>query len=504
MKIVIVGGGTAGWLAALFLAKKNIRSDSYVPYDITVVASSNIGIIGAGEGSTGILVDTLVKKLSGLKGINNIDFIKNTNSTIKLGLYSKDWNGVGTSYFSPLQITKTTNSVIDGNFLIAAKYGIPYDATLTGHLWEQDKVPFIKNTFSSGGGYSYHFDAYKVGEYFKEIALQNGVKYIDAEVSKLDINSNTGYLESVDLKDTNNTIVADFWIDASGFNKTLINEMGAGWVSYKKWLPTNTAMPYLHNFVDGEVIKPHTEAWAMPNGWQWQIPTQERYGCGYVYSSDFVDDDTALKELKQITNRDIKPIRTIKYEAGRCNNVWVKNVLAIGLASSFLEPLEATSIHSTIVQLDLFCSFYLSPEKEVTLMETMIKKYNSAFATMVDEFKDLIQIHYMTDREDTPFWKYCKYDLEKTDKVKEILDICKYRSPNTYDFSHYHGTAGWGVWSWVLHGLGYITPRLSHQTLFDKDLTNNDEEYYLSMYRAYKAQSNDYFSHNDFLEYIKK
>ena len=130
MKIVIVGGGTAGWLAALFLANKNKRNDEWTPYDITVVESSKIGIIGAGEGTTGIMVDTILNKLKNLKGLSEREFFKRSNATIKLGLNCKDWDGVGTSYYEPLQTTKTANNIIDIHYLMAVKYGKAYDLSL--------------------------------------------------------------------------------------------------------------------------------------------------------------------------------------------------------------------------------------------------------------------------------------------------------------------------------------------------------------------------------------
>jgi tryptophan halogenase len=504
MKIVIVGGGTAGWLASLFLAEKNVRQDGYTPYDITVIESPKIGIIGAGEGSTGLMVETIQKKLKKLKGIDNISFLKSSNSTIKLGLLCKDWNGVGTEYFEPLQITKTNNGVIDLHLLSAIKYALPHDATPNGHLWEKNKVPFLKRIENSVGGYAYHFDAYKVGEYFKKVALQNGVKHIEGEVTNLDINPNTGELEGVDLEGTNETIVADFWIDASGFNKILINPMGGDWESYSEHLLCDRAMPYLHPYEENEQIRPQTLAWAMPNGWMWQIPTQERYGCGYVYSSKFVSDEQALKEMKEITGREINPLKIIKFEPGRAKRAWVKNVLAVGLAGSFLEPLEATSIHSTIVQMDMFCYFHLSTEKEVMMFDKSLEKYNKHFCQMLDEYRDLIQMHYMGKRNDTPFWKHMTENVKKAPLVDDMLEICKYRSPNSSDFPSYHGTAGWGVWAWILAGLGHITEKLAHQTLFDFGASYKDDEMFAKLYHQYADQTVDYMGHNEFLEEIKK
>jgi tryptophan halogenase len=502
MKIVIVGGGTAGWLSALFLANKNKRNDGWIPYEITVVESSKIGIIGAGEGSTGIMVDTILNKLKKLNGLSEREFFKRSNSTIKLGLDCVDWDGVGTSYYEPIQTTKSANHIIDVHYLLAVKYGISHESVQNAILWKDSKVPFINKTYNSIGGYAYHFDAHKVADYFKEVALLNGVKHIDGEVEGLDIDAKYGFLRNIKLKD-GQLLDADFWIDASGFNRVLIEPMGGGWVDYRKWLPCNSAMPYIHKFEDNEDIKPSTKAWAMPNGWMWQIPTQERYGCGYVYDDRFVSDEQAHKEVEEITGRKIEPIKVIKFKSGRVEKAWVNNVLAVGLSSNFLEPLEATSIHGTIAMLDIFCQYHLSPMPNVTVNEVGIRQFNEYFGYMIDEFRDLIQMHYMTKRNDTPFWKFVQNDLEKTDKVKDIIEICKYRSPNYRDWSTYHGTAGWGVWCWILSGLGYVTPLLAHQTLFDHDFTFEDKNMYQKMVEAYNLQSKDFCKHNDFLNYVK-
>jgi flavin-dependent dehydrogenase len=503
MKIVIVGGGTAGWLSALFLANKNLRNDKYEPYDITVIESSKIGIIGAGEGTTGIMVDTILNKLKNIKGLSEREFFKRSSATIKLGLNCIDWDGVGTRYYEPLQTTKTANNIIDIHYLMGVKYGSALDSVQNALLWQENKVPFINKTYNSIGGYAYHFDAHKVADYLKEVALLNGVKHIDGEVEELDIDKKYGFLRNVTVVNTGQIIDADFWIDASGFKRMLINPMGGGWVDYRKWLPCNSAIPYIHQFEEGEVIQPSTMAWAQKNGWMWQIPTQERYGCGYVYDDRFVSDEEALKELEETTGRKITPIKTIKFDSGRLENAWVNNVLAVGLSSNFLEPLEATSIHSTIAMLDMFCNFHLSPMPNVTVQQTSINKFNKYFAYMIDEFRDLVQMHYMTKREDTPFWKFVKNEMEKTDKVKEIMDICQYRSPNYMDWSNYHGTAGWGVWCWILSGLGYVTPLLAHQTLFDHDFVFDDKNMYDRMKSTFMQQSKDFSTHEDFLNYIK-
>jgi tryptophan halogenase len=243
--------------------------------------------------------------------------------------------------------------------------------------------------------------------------------------------------------------------------------MGGDWVSWKDYLPVNGAIPYIHPFEKDEDVKLETLAWAMPNGWMWQIPTQQRYGCGYVYSDMFTTYDKAVDELMKTTGRKIEPLRDLKFDVGRCKNFWVKNVVAVGLSAGFVEQLEATSIHATIVQLDVLSSNLSNfvPIKEHIIYESNIKRYNEFFGKLFDDIKDLIQMHYITDREDSEFWKYCKYTMKRTDKVKEILEISKHRAPSMLDFELYHGAANWGVWGWTVVGLGHLSKKTAARTL---------------------------------------
>jgi tryptophan halogenase len=500
MKIVIVGGGTAGWLSALYLANKTADSNLH---DITVIDSSKLGIIGAGEGSTGSFVDTLKNRLKNIKGLNLKDFHRKTNSTIKMGIHCKNWHGDGESFYEPLGPQRTFLDSLDLDYILALKYTEAVDSSNCMHMWRQNKVPFVyKGDGEAKASYSYHFDAHKVGEYFKEIALQNNVKHIDSEIYNLLIEN--GELKSIKLKETGDVITADMWFDCSGFRKVLIEPMGGGWVDYSKWLPVNKAMTYFHQYESDEVIAPETLALAMPNGWMWQIPTQERYGCGYVYSDRFVSDDDAHKELQEVTGRTIHKFRIIPFNPGRCETSWMGNVLAMGLSSHFLEPLEATSIHITCNSLEDFCSNYLHYSKEKTLTDYNRNLFNNNFGDMIDDYKNLIQMHYITKREDTPFWKYIKNDLQITERNKEVLELCKNKVPSFKDFSGIVSGSGWGVWSWLLAGLGHISKEIVDDTIKNSNLKLDLKNLYNQMQIKYSNVPDIFYTHNEFLEDIKK
>lgn len=505
MKIVIVGGGTAGWITSLFLAERNIRDDEYKPFDITVIESPKIPIIGAGEGSTGAMVGLLKDKLKRLKGIDQIEFLKRANATIKLGINVKNWNGDGNNFLEPLQPTSTANQNIDLDYHLASLYGESHYASPTGVVWEESLVPFYtgsNNNMLDGGGFAYHFDAHKVGEYFREVAVENGVKHISAEVIETIIDKNTGNLSKLVL-DNGEIVESELWFDCTGFSRVLINEVGGKWKSYSDFLPCNKAMPYIHQYEEGETIRPETLAWAMPNGWMWQIPTQERYGCGYVYSDKFITDEQALKEMEEITGRKINPIRVLSFDPGRMEEVWVKNVIAVGLSSHFLEPLEATSIHSTIVQMDVFSRIYLGIFAQETFYEVNRKKYNTFFAKMVDDFADLIRIHYVTKRQDSEFWKYVNNELPKTDKVNEIIEICKYRSPNVYDWQMFPGASGWGVWATILTGLGILEKQVISNNFWNHGFNVDAEIMYEKMVSHFLNYKKYFVTHNRLIEFLK-
>ncbi len=500
MKIVIVGGGTAGWLAATILANQNAlyKEDKKKLLDVTVIESSKIPIIGAGEGSTGLFTEFVTSRFSALKR-TELDFFKNSKVLPKYGIKFKNWAGKDTQFLSPIQPSQTAEYSYDSDFLSCALEGDYADASLSGFLMNRNLSDFHIDNKRNMKVHGYHFDAHQVGTYFKSVCLENGIKHIDAKVKDININSLTGECESITIEESSDPIYADLWIDCTGFSRLLISKMGAKWISYSEELPTNTAMPYIHQYKQRYEAKLETLAWAQNNGWMWQIPTQERYGCGYVYCDGFVSEDQALRELELETNRKITPIRTLKFDAGRVDRFWIKNVVAIGLSSSFLEPLQATSIHSTLVQFDALFSNYIYDSKEATFLEQNIKNYNKFVSYLIDDFKDLIRIHYANGRNDTDFWKFCNNELKMSDKVKEVIEMCKYKSPSNYDFGSYYGVSGWGVWCWTLAGLNILPKQSMMNTIEKYSMKNYIGEKYKNVIAGYKRGASSLLSQEDFI-----
>jgi tryptophan halogenase len=500
MKIVIVGGGTAGWMSSLFMLRWAKNQKEKV--EVTVIDSSKIPIIGAGEGSTGLFSDFISTLLSEF-GETHLSFIYKTGATLKLGIRFKDWNGVGTEYLSPIEPSVSSRSNIDMMMLNGSLIDKPHYSCYTGYLLEKGLSTYYHNKQTATGGNSYHFDAHKVGQYFKEIAVKHSATHIDSEIKNLKRNPINGNLESVILED-GKVLEGDLWIDCSGFGRVLMGPMGGGWESYSQYLPVNGAIPYL--YPHDEDVRPETVAWAQKNGWMWQIPTQQRYGCGYVYSDMFTTYDKAVEELEQTTNRKIEPLRNLKFDVGRLKNFWVNNVTSVGLSSGFLEPLQATSIHTTIVQLNVITEHLLRTDLNILNDGSVQKSYNHRMGRMFDDFRDLIQIHYMTKRDDSDFWKYVKNGLPKLDKTKEILKICEYRSPSVLDWDHYFGSAGWGVLGWTIMGLGLVDKEFIKRDLetTKSEMRNKLSIEWENMMVSHKANEIKLMRNSEFLKHIKE
>ena len=485
MKIVIAGGGTAGWLAALILSKRNPT------HEYVVVESSTIGIVGAGEGSTGTLTN-IIQNLTFDYGCNESEFVKMCDVTPKLGIEFVNWTGDCTSYISPISGSYSSHQPVDHGFAYTySKFGLSglHFCSEDGLLIEENK-----DTLSiDNGPAAYHFDAHKVGKYFKKVCGDK-VLNIDAEIQDVKIDE-LGNIASLTLNN-GTEVIGDFFIDATGFKKILMNKLHGQWKSYKKYLPVDRAMPFLTKYKPSEIIKPVTTARALDNGWLWQIPLLHRKGCGYVYSSEYTSDSAAQSELENLLGEKIDPIRVINFESGRQEELWIKNCMSIGLAAAFAEPLEATSIHTTIVQLENFAEYCLSETIEDTSNPALAKLYNSQMAFMYDLLKDFLVLHYQGNRTDTNFWKYITAGNTLTDFTKEILELAKIRMLNSAMFPQIAGAAGWPLWSFILAGTGNLT-----QETVKKDLLLNRIPEFSSQeftkFKFYMENKNFYLQDNN-------
>ena len=457
-RVVVVGGGTAGWLAALIIQDAARRAG--IALDLTMVESSRIPTIGVGEGSTAVFRQILLHL-----GLDELEFLRETEATIKYGIRHKDWRRVGVTYDGPIDDPHLVSDTPPGvssswlnQYCVASGRSVA-DPHLFRYLLDRRKAPFL---FKDDGGvlpvsrfhHAFHFDQSLVGGYLRSKA--QGIELIDAQVTGVTKHPETGHIETLVLDD-GDPLPAEFVIDCTGFRRALIaGEMGGEWVSYANDLPVNRAMPFWVELEGGEEINPYTLAWARDAGWMWSIPTQARYGCGYVYCDRFKSPDEAQAEIETALGHPIEPRADIRIDAGRLDRAWIGNCLAVGLSSSFLEPLEATSIHGTIVQLLVFTQFHL--KAEAGGMDRHRKAYNETVARQVDDFRSFINLHYATEREDTEFWRFVRAECIHKE-TRDRLALWADHMPRHDDFKPFPG--GFAhieeqLYYPVLDGLGHL------------------------------------------------
>lgn len=450
MNIVIVGGGTAGWIAAYYIAKAQPQK-----HNITVVESSTLGIIGAGEGSTGSMVDLLNGQFFNAT-IDIPTFLKETNGTVKMGIYHKNWTGDGSGYFAPIDGTKTWAAWNDYMF----KFGLANFGKEKMHVTSPIGMKFSQSEKTAS---AVHFDGHKVGEFFKKICVADGVKVVDAVVQTVKSNQ-AGDITEITL-DNNTTVTGDFFIDCTGFARILMKHVGVGWKSYQDHLPLNTAMPFLLDYEDGEEVMPYTGATALSAGWMWNIPLSNRRGCGYVFDKNYISRQEAQEEIETYLGKKIKPIKFIEFDAGRSDVFWKNNVLALGLASAFVEPLEATSIHSTIIQLLFFVNEYLLVDSDITNTNHNQQSYNQKISKLYDANKEFISFHYQSGRSDTAFWRSIQEKNKIGDDAKVYMERCKHKIPGILETVGLFGTPSACLWNWVAAGIDLITPEQAKKEL---------------------------------------
>lgn len=512
-RVVVIGGGTAGWMTALY-AQKMLPNK-----EIIVVDSDGIGIIGAGEGTTPHLVgllDVLEIPLSRM--------IAETGSTIKNGIKFTNWNGGGEDdyYYHAFAMHGDVSpdwvgvsgfaSSVPVMYAAASAFGdIGNDNEMIAKASEQNKVIFLRNQMSGGpganpiekftpvGNFAVHFDGSKLAGFFRNIATnERGIERIEGVVSDFEQDS-IGDVRRLTLA-SGQTIDCDFIFDCTGFKRLFANKFETEWVSHKKHLPANATVPFFTE-IDQDNIPPYSEGIAMKYGWMFKIPLQHRYGCGYVYDSTLISVDDVKKEIEDYLG--YVPFYPRKepftFEAGYYKESWKHNVVTVGLAAGFIEPLEATSLWVTILTLSGVLS---NPEIIYSRNPIDIEEFNEKIANLNEEIADFIYWHYYSDRNDTEFWKKFNYE-NATNGVKKYLDIIKRRLLRFSDFSE----TVWSIKSWYVIGLGLRNERI-RELLVKFDEANPASPFYKALYVRFKNRQNDLadnysVSHGEFLQELK-
>jgi Tryptophan halogenase len=492
-RIVIVGGGTAGWLAALMIGDAARRAGQSPA--VTVIESSRIGTIGVGEGTTAVF-----RMLLGQLGIDEMAFLRESEATIKFGIRHRDWRRKGHHYDGPIDDPHLVaglgaDPLLDAH-QVAAGESVG-QTHLFQHLINASKSPFARR----GGGlvaagpfhHAYHFDQALAGKFLKSQA--RGVSVIDDQVMGVDTGASG--ITALTLE-SGQRVDGDFFIDCSGFRRALITALGGAWMGYGDVLPVNRAMPFWIDIPEGEEISPVTGAWAQGSGWMWKIPTARRYGCGYVYSDAHMTPDEAKVEIEAALGHPIHPRNDIRINAGRLDQSWIGNCAALGLSSSFLEPLEATSIHGTVVQLMLLTSVMGNPTPAARAA------FNAAAARQVDDFRDFIRPHYVSQRRDTPFWRdvAASHPAQVTDR----LSLWSSKLPGPEDFKPFPMDlphTGHHLHTPVLDGLGLLSRKAAKARLAGP-VAARAASAALSLQSEYRAAAGQCLGHREFLTSLHK
>ena len=421
-KVVIAGGGTAGWMAAAAVSKL-----LGTVVDITLVESDQIGTIGVGEATIPPL--TIFHRQLDIK---EQDFMAATQATFKLGISFENWRNVDEDYIHSFGVT-----------------GRDHWSAGFQHFWLKDRergstIPFgdyclelvaaQKNKFAhlpkQGLNYAFHIDATLYAKFLRKFSEDLGCKRLEGKIVSVNTRAEDGYIESLTL-DSGEKIEGDLFIDCTGFRGLLIEQtFHTGYEDWSHWLPCDSAVAAQTESL-GDAI-PYTRSIAHEWGWQWRIPLQHRVGNGLVYCSRYLGDDDAIKLLaNKIEGERLTEPRVIKFRPGQRLKHWNKNCVALGLASGFIEPLESTSIH--LIQKGITRLMQMFPVNGI--QQTDIDEFNRQTRTEIEHIRDFIILHYkVTNRQDSAFWRHCR-SMPIPDSLAHRIDLCRetariFREPN--------------------------------------------------------------------------
>ena len=402
-RVVIVGGGTAGWMTAAALGR--FLKDGYT--QVTLVESEAIGTVGVGESTI-----PQINIFNRMLGLDENDFVKKTKATFKLGIDFVGWKEIGHSYhhpFGPYGVDMEGVS-FHAYWLKAHAMGIAPDLgdySLQTVASRQSKFMRPNGQANSPLGqiaYAFQFDAGLYAKFLRDYAEARGVVRQEGKIASVQQDGESGHVTSVTLE-SGAVIEGDLFIDCSGFRALLIEQtLKAGYEDWSHWLLNDRAVAMPCTL--GGSLAPVTRATARPHGWQWRIPLQHRLGNGYAYSSAHVSDDEALADL--LGNLDGEPLADpnfLRFTAGRRKKSWDKNVVAIGLSAGFMEPLESQSIHLIQVGISRLMAHF--PDRR--FFQADIDRYNRTMTFEYEKIRDFLILHFKaTTRNDTPYWDYLR------------------------------------------------------------------------------------------------
>ena len=443
-RVVIAGGGTAGWTVAAALVK-NLGP----LLAITLVESDAIGTVGVGESTI-----PTARRFHELIGLDEQAFVRATGASFKLGIAFEDWARVGDRYFHSFGVTGPSTWMADFQHMWLEAREQGFAGELGDYCLELQAAK--EGKFQGGRGsplnYAYHLDATAYGQFLRGIAEPQGVRRVEGKIAEVKVAPDSGFIEALVLE-SGETVEGDLFIDCTGFRGLLIEgALATGWDDWSHWLPTDSALA-----VQTEAVgpaRPYTRAVAHPAGWQWQIPLQHRVGNGLVYCSRFMSDDEAQALLaERVEGPMLTEPRLIRFKAGSRRKEWHKNCVAIGLASGFVEPLESTSIHLIMIAVTRLMQLF--PFGGVN--EAVAERYNDVARREIEGIRDFIILHYYLNERDEPFWQECR-SLDIPASLAERIALFR-EGANAYQAADELFRTD----SWVQVMLGQrLTPRSHH------------------------------------------
>ena len=457
--------------------------------EVRLVESADIGIVGVGEATV-----PPIRDFNALIGLDEAEFMRETRATIKLGIEFNGWGAKDSAYFHPFGTFGAGPTLGDfpGSYFALKARGKAY--SITSHAAKRGRVGARSGdprSALSGFHTAYHFDATLYGQYLRKVCVGRGIERIEGEIVEVVQRPEDGFVDHVVLKD-GRTLSADLFIDCTGFRGLLIEgALKAGYEDWSHWLPMNRAMAVPCAKV--RAVDPFTSSNAEDAGWRWRISLQHRTGNGYVYCSEFIEDDAARETLLAgLDGEALADPRPLRFVTGRRKKLWDKNVVSLGLSSGFIEPLESTSIH--LVQAGI--TRLLQHWPDTGFSQTNTDGYNRRLTREIELIRDFVILHYhATTRDDTPFWRHVRH-MPIPDSLAERVEMFRDRGllfqvgADEY-FSQ-------GSWMAVMMGQG-IVPK-AHNPLYDYQDLNRVAAGFEQIKQAWAATAENLPAHEDYLK----
>jgi tryptophan halogenase len=479
--VAVVGGGTAGFISALILKKK------FPSLRISIIHSSKIGIIGVGEWST-----EHWKTFLNFLDIDHREVFKECDSTLKCGIMFKDW--ADEDYLHSVQ-TEYNQKFGQYSHVYANLIGNGYNSKdlSSGLSWKgQINRWFIDNPDWCPTS-QFHFNTNKLNAWLNKLAHKFDIEVFDDEIVDFEIKEDGDIGALYGRKKKYNY---DFYIDSTGFKKLLISKLGAKWQSYSKYLKMKSAIVF--PTADEENYNNYTLAKAMDYGWMFRIPVWGRYGNGYIYDSDYIDEHQAKLEAEKYLGYEVEVAKKLEFDPGGLDRVWINNCVAIGLSASFVEPLEASSIGTSIQQ-----AFSLM-NRLINYDQTVIDMYNKDCTSILENVRDFVALHYYTNKDSSQFWKDIK-NIPIPEKLKERLDLWKHRLPVSADFNsdsrYILFTEDHHIM--VLHGIGHFNTDSIKREFDMQDMKLKVESDSIIAHNRLQHDTVPRISHKEFIKYFR-